>query len=30
MVTDEHEWKANNARMVVDAVLKSSKVEDCP
>ena len=30
MVTDEHEWKANDAGMVVDAVFESSKVEDCP
>ena len=30
MVTDEHEWKANDAGMVVDAVFDSSKVEDCP
>ena len=30
MVTDEHEWKANDAGMVVDVVFESSKVEVWP
>ena len=30
MVTDEHEWKANDAGMVLDAVFESSTVEDRP
>ena len=30
MVTDEHEWKTNEARIDVDVVFGSSKVEDCP
>ena len=30
MVTDEHEWKRNEAGIVVDVVFESSKVEDYP
>lgn len=30
MVTDEHEWKANDAGMIVDVMFENSAVEDRP
>ena len=30
MVTDEHEWKANDAGIIVDMMFENSAVEDRP
>ena len=30
MVTDEHEWRANDAGMIVDVMFENSVVEDRP